>query len=148
MVEAAIAAGSTTRNRAGLWAAQRYLGQAIRRLGLSREQLVITSKVLLAKAWPAPKTTCGAASSSWGSIGSTTWRCMASTGRAPRVGPAWPGQELISWVLEEGLADQVGFSSHGSNGLIAAAIRSGRFRFASLHLHLFDPARLPWRRRP
>ncbi|HCA61187.1 MAG TPA: aldo/keto reductase, partial [Synechococcales bacterium UBA8647] len=30
-----------------------------------------------------------------------------------------------------------------SHALIAAAIRSGRFSFASLHLHLFDPGRLP-----
>ena len=38
---------------------------------------------------------------------------------------------------------QVGFSSHGSTTLIEQALASGRFRFCSLHLHLFDPERLP-----
>ena len=37
---------------------------------------------------------------------------------------------------------QVGFSSHGPNDLIDTAIRSKRFGFASLHLHLLDPARM------
>lgn len=54
-----------------------------------------------------------------------------------------PGAELCARALGEGVVGQVGFSSHGSNGLISKALESGRFRFCSLHLHLFDPARLP-----
>ena len=47
VVEAAIAAGINHLETAPAYGpAQRYLGQAIRRLRLSREQLVITSKVL------------------------------------------------------------------------------------------------------
>ncbi|MCP9848272.1 aldo/keto reductase [Cyanobium sp. Morenito 9A2] len=53
------------------------------------------------------------------------------------------GSELLGWALGEGLVGQVGFSSHGSNGLIEAALATGRFGFCSLHLHLFDPQRLP-----
>lgn len=54
-----------------------------------------------------------------------------------------PGAELLAWALGEGLVAQVGFSSHGSTELIEAALASGQFRFCSLHLHLFDQARLP-----
>jgi len=54
-----------------------------------------------------------------------------------------PGAELLAWALAEGLVDQVGFSSHGSNELIEAALATGRFTACSLHLHLFDQSRLP-----
>ncbi|MEX1323743.1 MAG: aldo/keto reductase [Synechococcaceae cyanobacterium] len=53
------------------------------------------------------------------------------------------GAELLAWALGEGLVGQVGFSSHGSNGLIERALATGRFSFCSLHLHLFDQTRLP-----
>jgi len=54
-----------------------------------------------------------------------------------------PGAELLAWALGEGLVGQVGFSSHGSQELIEAALASGAFRVCSLHLHLFDQTRLP-----
>ena len=50
---------------------------------------------------------------------------------------------MLEWALSEGLVGQVGFSSHGNPALIKAAIESGLFSFANLHLHLFDPLRLP-----
>ena len=53
------------------------------------------------------------------------------------------GKDLLDWAQGEGHAAQVGFSSHGSQALIAAALSSGRFQFCSLHLHLLDPQRLP-----
>lgn len=53
------------------------------------------------------------------------------------------GRELLAWAEGEGLVQQVGFSSHGATALIEAALASGRFGFCSLHLHLFDPERLP-----
>ncbi|MEB3321565.1 MAG: aldo/keto reductase [Synechococcaceae cyanobacterium] len=53
------------------------------------------------------------------------------------------GAELLAWAVGEGLVAQVGFSSHGPVELIEAALASGRFGFCSLHLHLFDPERLP-----
>ena len=56
---------------------------------------------------------------------------------------AGPGAEFMAWALGEKLVGQVGFSSHGSPELISAAISSGCFAFANLHLHLFDPLRLP-----
>jgi hypothetical protein len=54
-----------------------------------------------------------------------------------------PGSQLLAWALGEGLVEQVGFSSHGGNGLIEEALASGRFSFCSLHVHLFDQTRLP-----
>jgi predicted aldo/keto reductase-like oxidoreductase len=54
-----------------------------------------------------------------------------------------PGAELLTWALAEGLVGQVGFSSHGSNTLIEAALATGRFTICSLHVHLFDQTRLP-----
>ena len=54
-----------------------------------------------------------------------------------------PGAELLHWAQAEGLVGQVGFSSHGSPGLIEAALGSGIFQFCSLHLHLFDQTRMP-----
>ena len=42
------------------------------------------------------------------------------------------GKKFISWILEKGLVDQVGFSSHGSYSLIKEAINSEVFSFCSL----------------
>ena len=53
------------------------------------------------------------------------------------------GAELLTWAIGEGLVGQVGFSSHGDNALIERALATGRFRFCSLHVHLFDQTRLP-----
>ena len=53
------------------------------------------------------------------------------------------GAELLNAAVAEGLVGQVGFSSHGASDLIETALASGRFSFCSLHLHLFDPERLP-----
>lgn len=53
-----------------------------------------------------------------------------------------PGAELLAWAVGEGLAGQVGFTSHGDNGLIEQALATGRFSFCSLHVHLFDQTRL------
>lgn len=53
------------------------------------------------------------------------------------------GAELLKAAVAEGLVGQVGFSSHGAYDLIETALASGRFSFCSLHLHLFDPERLP-----
>ena len=53
------------------------------------------------------------------------------------------GKDLLDWAQREGYAAQVGFSSHGSQALIAAAISSGRFQFCSLPLRLLGPPRLP-----
>ncbi|QEY33255.1 aldo/keto reductase [Synechococcus sp. RSCCF101] len=53
------------------------------------------------------------------------------------------GAVLLREALDQGLVEQVGFSSHGSSPLIRAALTSGRFSFCSLHLHLFDRERLP-----
>jgi len=54
-----------------------------------------------------------------------------------------PGADLLKAAVAEGLVGQVGFSSHGSDHLIETALASGRFSFCSLHLHLFDPQRIP-----
>ena len=53
------------------------------------------------------------------------------------------GAALLDWAVNSGRVQQVGFSSHGSMTVIDRALRSGRFSFCSLHLHLLDPLRLP-----
>ena len=53
------------------------------------------------------------------------------------------GATLLDWALEQGLVTQIGFSSHGADPVIAAALQSGRFSFCSLHLHLLDQQRFP-----
>ena len=53
------------------------------------------------------------------------------------------GAELLDWAESSGRVQQIGFSSHGSTELIERALRSGRFSFCSLHLHMLDPLRLP-----
>ena len=57
------------------------------------------------------------------------------------------GRALLEWAMESNLVDQVGFSSHGSQRLIAEALDIELFTFCSLHLHLLDPQRLPLARR-
>jgi len=52
------------------------------------------------------------------------------------------GNKFISWILEEGLADQVGFSSHGSYSLIKEAINCEVFSFCNLHLHYLDQSKI------
>lgn len=53
------------------------------------------------------------------------------------------GSALLAWAQAEGLVQQVGFSSHGSNDLIEEALASEQFQFCSLHLHWFDQQRIP-----
>ena len=53
------------------------------------------------------------------------------------------GAELLAWAVGEGLAGQVGFTSHGDNDLIERSLASGRFTVCGLHLHLLDRQRLP-----
>lgn len=128
--------------------AEDYLGTAL--ASLAREQpeqradLVITSKIL-------PSFD---ASEAWSQLQGSLQRLgidkidnLALHGLNTEDHLRWalegPGADLCSRALQEGVVGQVGFSSHGSNSLIAHALESGRFRFCSLHLHLFDPARLP-----
>ncbi len=53
------------------------------------------------------------------------------------------GARLFTWAKKKGLVNQIGFSSHGSFSLIEEALRSKRFRFCSLHLHLLNPENIP-----
>ena len=145
VVEAALAKGINHLETAPAYGpSQRYLGQAIGRLGLAREQLVITSKVLPNQSLSNAK---DQLRQSLEHLGLERLDNLAVHGLNLPEHLHWAlqgaGQDFLSWALEEKLVDQVGFSSHGSNELILEAIRSGRFSFASLHLHLFDPARLP-----
>jgi predicted aldo/keto reductase-like oxidoreductase len=128
--------------------AERYLGTALG--ALDREQpstraaLVITSKILptsdAAEAW---RQLCG----SLQRLGLQRLDNLAIHGLNTTDHLDWalrgPGAELRKRALGEGVVGQMGFSSHGSNTLITAALESGHFQFCSLHLHLFDPSRLP-----
>jgi hypothetical protein len=128
--------------------AERYLGAALATLAIEqpaqRVDLVITSKIL-------PSHTAGEA---WSQLQGSLQRLgidrldnLAIHGLNTDAHLQWalhgPGADLCARAMGEGVVGQVGFSSHGSNSLIAKALESGRFRFCSLHLHLFDPLRLP-----
>ncbi len=52
------------------------------------------------------------------------------------------GKKFLNWVIQEGLVDQIGFSSHGSYKLIEKAINCKIFSFCNLHLHFFDQSKI------
>ena len=149
VLDAALAAGINHVETAPAYGtAERYLGEALRALAARdpavHSQLVITSKVL-------PGLSLGEGQEQLRAIldrlGLPQLHNLAVHGLNRPEHLHWalegPGAELLAWALGEGLVGQVGFSSHGSNALIEQALASGRFSFCSLHLHLFDPARLP-----
>ncbi len=128
--------------------AEAFLGAALRRLDArdpdSRSALVLTSKIL-----PGfdPDEGREQLRASLRRLGAERLDNLAVHGLNRPEHLTWalkgPGAELLAWAQGEGLVGQVGFSSHGDTGLIAAALESGRFGFCSLHLHLFDRERLP-----
>ena len=128
--------------------AEAFLGQALERLAVrdpaARQRLVITSKLL-----PGPDLEEGLTQlrASLQRLGVQRLDNLAVHGLNTPEQLAWalsgPGALLLERALADGLVGQVGFTSHGSTELIAAALASGRFTFCSLHLHLFDQERLP-----
>ena len=128
--------------------AERFLGQALRALEQQQPEqhrrLVLTSKLL-----PGPSLEEGQQQlrQLLERLGLQRLHNLAVHGLNRPEHLHWasagPGAELLRWAVGEGLVGQVGFSSHGSNDLIEAALASGRFQFCSLHLHLFDQTRLP-----
>jgi predicted aldo/keto reductase-like oxidoreductase len=149
VVRRAVAAGINHLETAPSYGpAERYLGSALdalqRDLPATRAALVITSKIL-----PGPS-----AAEAWKQLRGSLRRLglrrldnLAIHGLNTAEHLHWalhgPGAELRERALGEGVVGQIGFSSHGSNRLILRALESGRFQFCSLHLHLFDPVRLP-----
>ncbi|WP_411867894.1 aldo/keto reductase [Vulcanococcus limneticus] len=149
VLEAAIAAGINHIETAPAYGpAEAYLGQALAALAerdpSARSALVLTSKLL-----PGPDLASGQEQlrACLRRLGVARLDNLAVHGLNRPDHLDWalrgPGAELLAWAEGEGLAGQVGFSSHGSPELIAAALASGRFGFASLHVHLFDQSRLP-----
>jgi len=128
--------------------AETFLGQTLRHLSeqksLERQDFVLTSKLL-----PGGSVQEGlqAVQASLQRLGVAAMDNLAVHGLNTPEQLAWvlqgPGSQLLETLLAEGLVGQVGFSSHGDNDLIERALDSGRFRFCSLHLHLFDQERLP-----
>ena len=124
--------------------AETFLGQALRRLAAAADPPVLTSKIL-----PGPDLQQGQEQlrGSLQRLGVAQLDNLAVHGLNRPEHLDWAlrgaGAELLRWALGEGLVAQVGFSSHGSTGLIEEAIQSGAFSFCSLHLHLFDRERLP-----
>ena len=123
---------------------ERYLGLALAELGVARQGVVITTKLL-------PQGSCaeGLASLREGlaRLGVDRVDNLALHGINSPEQLHWAlqgaGAELRHAVLGEGLAGQVGFSSHGTPELVAAAISSDAFRFCSLHLHLLNQTLVP-----
>ena len=145
VLEAALAAGINHLETAPAYGpSERYLGRALTRLGVARDQVVITTKMLPGFGLGEGKQQLR---QSLQRLGLERLDNLAVHGLNLPEHLAWatagPGAELLAWAQGEGLVGQVGFSSHGSNELIAAAVASGAFRFVSLHLHLFDQERLP-----
>ena len=145
VLAAALAAGINHLETAPAYGpAERYLGEALRSLAPSREQLVITSKMLSGPGLEGGQAQLRACLAR---LGVARLDNLAVHGLNRPEHLAWAlsgeGDELLRWALGEGLVGQVGFSSHGSTALIEAAIGSGRFGFCSLHVHLFDQERLP-----
>jgi predicted aldo/keto reductase-like oxidoreductase len=149
VLEAARAAGINHLETAPAYGpAERFLGQALaglaRRDPAARADLVLTSKLL-----PGVDVASGREQlrACLARLGVERLDNLAVHGLNTEAHRAWAlegdGAELLAWAVGEGLVGQVGFSSHGTTALIEAALASGRFRFCSLHLHLFDPERLP-----
>ncbi|MFO0039401.1 MAG: aldo/keto reductase [Synechococcaceae cyanobacterium] len=149
VLEAALAAGINHLETAPAYGpAERFLGQALaalaRRDPAARADLVLTSKLL-----PGVDVASGREQlrACLARLGVERLDNLAVHGLNTEAHRAWAlegdGAELLAWAVGEGLVGQVGFSSHGTTALIEAALASGRFRFCSLHLHLFDPERLP-----
>ena len=128
--------------------AEAFLGQGLRRLAAEGLEppggWLITSKIL-----PGPEGAEGREQlrASLRRLGVARLTSLAVHGLNRPEHLAWAtggaGAELLAWAQGEGLVGQVGFTSHGSNALIEAALASGRFRFCGLHVHLLDRTRLP-----
>ena len=132
--------------------AEAFLGEVLAGLAerdpISRSELVLTSKLL-----PGSGEGVGLAEgleqlrASLGRLRLPRLDNLAVHGLNTEAHLAWAlrgaGAELLKAAVAEGLVGQVGFSSHGAYDLIETALASGRFSFCSLHLHLFDPERLP-----
>ncbi len=153
VLEAALAAGINHIETAPAYGpAEVFLGQALAELAgrdpVQRADLVLTSKVLPGVGLAEGQQQLRACLER---LGVERLDNLAVHGINTTEQLAWSlegaGAALLAWALAEGLVGQVGFSSHGPTDLIAAALASGRFRFCSLHLHLFDPERLPLARR-
>lgn len=128
--------------------AEAYLGQAMAKLALRRDQLVITSKILPGVGLIEGRQQLRACLRRLG-VERLDNLAVHGLNRPEHLDWALKGEgkELLDWAISEGLVGQLGFSSHGSSGLIEAALGSGCFGFCSLHLHLFDQERLPLARR-
>lgn len=149
VLEAALAIGINHLETAPAYGpAERFLGEAL--LGLERRDpggrsaLVLTSKILPGVEQSAGREQLRACLAR---LGAARLDNLAVHGLNTAEHLRWAldgaGAELLAWAVGEGLVGQVGFSSHGSNQLIESALSSGSFTFCSLHLHLFDPQRLP-----
>ena len=149
VVDAAVDAGINHLETAPAYGpAETFLGQALRHLAdqmpLERQAIVLTSKLLPGGTIQEGRQVVQA---SLQRLGVASMDNLAVHGLNTPEHLAWalhgPGSDLLDSLVAEGLVGQVGFSSHGDSDLIARALDSGRFRFCSLHLHLFDQERLP-----
>jgi predicted aldo/keto reductase-like oxidoreductase len=149
VLRAALAAGINHLETAPAYGpAEPFLGQALRRLaaeGLAPEGgWLITSKILPGCDLASGQAQLGA---SLQRLGVSRLEGLAVHGLNNPEHLHWAlqgaGADLLRWALDTGRVGQVGFTSHGSTDLIAAALGSGRFSFCALHVHLFDQTRLP-----
>ena len=149
VLSAALAAGINHIETAPAYgSAEAHLGQALRALA-ERDDATHASLVLTSKLLPGLELAEGREQlrGILARLGVARLDNLAVHGLNRPEHLAWAsdgdGAELLAWAIGEGLVEQVGFSSHGDNALIERALATGRFRFCSLHVHLFDQTRLP-----
>ena len=128
--------------------AEKYIGKALNKLertkGISKEKWIITTKVLPIGNFKRLKNNF---LTSLKSLNIKKINNLAIHGLNLYEHFDWvtkgEGKQFIEWVIETGLVDQIGFSSHGKYELIEDAINSDLFSFCSLHLHLLDQSKFP-----
>ena len=120
-------------------ASERYLGQALQALNLPRSDLYITSKLLPTSSGTIARQ---ALDRSLATLGLDYLDCVAIHGintpdHLQQILAPGGLVDALTVAQTEGKVRHLGFSTHGSQALILAALASDRFQFVNLHYSLF-----------
>ncbi len=140
VISKAIAAGINHIETArGYGSCETYVGRALAALGVSRERLYITSKILpTADAAVAER----AIDQSLGELRTSYLDGLALHGvntpeQLAHIESPTGCWRAIEKAVDDGRVRRVGFSTHGPLAVIQQAIESDRFAFVNLHYYLF-----------
>ncbi|NJK41139.1 MAG: aldo/keto reductase [Acaryochloridaceae cyanobacterium SU_2_1] len=122
-----------------------YLGQTLRNLGITREDLIITTKI---PPQPNAEQMAEAIDRSLERLGLDYIDCLALHGLNTPEHLEWVCNpegclQGVKDAITRGRVHHVGFSSHGSLGLILAAMQTDLFSFANLHYTSFFQRNAP-----